>query len=138
LPEIDNVRFKTSKTRRKIGEISTERFLPHLKNSGGLFTSIRRSRLLGLTSKRKLKNDIDLANDSDFWFDIRRSVKSGLIDLELFLQVAEPEQINQVFNEKSVEPVLATLFWGQALNKPPDKVTASLAHLAIKYGFMYL
>ena len=67
----------------------------HNKNDDvGIFTSDKRRKLLGLKPKdRKIKPD----NIANFWFDVRNSVKIGLTDLQLIADVADHNQLRQMF-----------------------------------------
>ena len=64
----------------------------HTDDEGGIFTEDKRRKLLGL----KQKQGKYFEDTADFWYDVRSSVKSGLMDLELFFEVADKNQIKDV------------------------------------------
>lgn len=64
----------------------------HTDDYGGIFTRDKRRKLLGLKQKQGTYHE----DNADFWYDVRSSVKSSLIDLELFFEVADKNQIKDV------------------------------------------
>ena len=65
----------------------------HTDDEGGIFTKDKRRKLLGLKPEHGKHFD----DTADFWYDVRTSVKSGLKDLELFFEVADTNQIKELF-----------------------------------------
>ena len=59
----------------------------------GIFTFSKKHRLLGIKGNGKE----EIKNESDFWLDVRKSVKNGIVDLKLVADVASIEQQKQMF-----------------------------------------
>jgi len=96
----------------------------------GLFTRKTRRRLvgkLGLSGRGRTKND--------FWYDQRNRVRTALKDLEIFLMVAGPSNVGQVFTLENVKPVIDSLLWR---GDQPDVEVALIAQYLIESGFIYL
>ena len=71
-----------------------DKYKHHKNDDVGIFTSDKRRKLLGLKPKdRKIKHD----NIPNFWSDVRNSVKIGLTDLQLIADVADHNQLRQMF-----------------------------------------
>src|SRR3972149_4228084 len=70
-----------------------ENFNVHVNDDGGIFTKDKRKKLVGL----KPEHGKYFEDTADFWLDVRDTVKSGLKDLELFFEVAHPQQIKDIF-----------------------------------------
>jgi len=62
------------------------------KSEGGIFTADKRMKLLGQKPPFGKYHE----DTVDFWYDVRSTVKNGLKDLELFFDVASPEQIKKI------------------------------------------
>jgi hypothetical protein len=77
-------------------KIIRAKYKTHDNSVGGIFTTDKRRKLLGLKQKHGKYHE----EGADFWYDVRSTVRSGLKDLELFFDVATPEQI-----EKTLEPM---------------------------------
>jgi len=110
------------------------RFKPFIvRSGGGIFTRKTRERLVGikgLSGRDRTKND--------FWYDVRNRVKTALKDLELFVEAASRDHVNQAINKESLEPVVSTLLWGPDLHDPsPDPIRAEIADILILWGFRY-
>ena len=105
-----------------------------LEADRGVFTTKTRNRLagkLGLSGRDRTIND--------FWYDVRTSVKTALKDLEMFIMVADKEQINQVINTATLEPLVnAMINFPNVGMVDPDPVLAEIARLFIYTGFEYL
>jgi len=102
-----------------------------LEADSGLFTRKTRQRLvgeLGLSGRDRTKDD--------FWYDQRNCVRNGLKDLEIFLMVAGPSNVEQVFTLENVKPVIDAILWNHG--PEPDIETASIAQYMIESGFTYL
>jgi len=111
-----------------------------LADGGGIFSKPTMQKLLGngkLSGKGKTKDN--------FWYDRRRSVKAALIDLEVFIHVADQNNLDQTINEETLTPIVTALLSyrlpsSSALleNVGPDHEKAKIAQLFIQYGFSYL
>ena len=101
---------------------------------GGFFTEIARNRLLGV--ERKSGRD---RKDANFWYDVRTTSKTALIDLQLLLETAEDRNIHRVLNREALKPILYALFYS-SLQEPPKQGAekAKIAQLLIEYGLEYL
>jgi hypothetical protein len=101
---------------------------------GGIFTKKTRKRLLGIegqTGRGRTKYD--------FWYDVRKYVKTALIDLQLFIELAGKSNIDQVITAESLKPVLYSLVWHPVIHKEEkDMEKAKIAKLLIDVGFGYL
>jgi len=71
----------------------------HTDDEGGIFTKDKRRKLLGL----KQKQGKYFEDTADFWYDVRSSIKSGLMDLELFFEVADKNQIKDVLYDAELK-----------------------------------
>ena len=110
------------------------KFKPFIASSGGgIFTRKTRERLVGiktLSGRDRTKND--------FWYDVRNRVRNALKDLELFIETADRDQVNQAITKESLEPVVTTLLWGIALHDPqPNETMAEIADMLIQWGFRH-
>jgi len=120
-------------------EYRKERITPKLRKfaqfaGGGIFTPKTRKMIVGLRSiavRDKTKND--------FWLDQRKRVKYALKDLEIFIELAGEDNLNQVVTAKTLEPVIKALLsrpvWE---NAQPDLNRAEIARIFINIGFEYL
>ena len=115
------------------------KFKPFMEKAGGIFTSKTRARLLGikgLSGRNRTKDD--------FWHDQRENVKTALIDLDLFIEAADDDKVNQVITRETLAPIVDELLWGPVFIPPfPDRAKlylerARIADLFINYGFNYL
>lgn len=107
---------------------------PEYYSRGGIFKKDRRKQLLGLR-KRPLKGQ----SKSTFWYHIRENVKNGLIDLQLFIEIAGEESINKVMNAESLEPIVyAFLFSNKPQNEEDVSVKAKVAQMLVEHGLDYL
>ena len=96
----------------------------------GVFTNKTRGRLLGipdLPGRPKTRYD--------FWYDVRNKVRTALIDLQIFLEAADKQQVNQVVTKDTLKPFVKDIlsFYGG-----PDLTRAEIAGLFIRTGFDYL
>lgn len=103
---------------------------------GGMFTKKAIDKLLGIirTSGRD-------QTSNDFWYDRRNDVRTALVEMTLFLDVASDKNINQVFTDESFRPLLYSLFWGKdwlLFDSEPDTEKAKIAQHMIEAGFHYL
>ena len=103
-----------AKYRRELSKIQQKdiqtTYSKHKKDAGGIFTEPKRRKLIGL----KKKSSKEFEETSDFWYDVRTTVKSGLMDLQLISQVANNDQKRAMFDlvpyvEKKDDPARASL-----------------------------
>lgn len=66
----------------------------HKNDDTGIFTSDRRTKLLGLKPKDRTIKDKNMSN---FWSDVRKYSKLGLSDLHLVADVGNQNQLNEIF-----------------------------------------
>lgn len=66
----------------------------HKDLEGGIFTPDKRRKLLGLKSKSRKIAPENLAN---FWSDVRKHSKNGIVDLHLLADMIHPDQVKEVF-----------------------------------------
>lgn len=101
---------------------------------GGIFTTRTRERLLGISGLSGRNRTKD-----DFWYDVRAKVKTALIDLQLFLEMAGENNVNLVVTQESLVPIVYVLLWHPVVAKAdPDVNRAEIAQLFVKWGFEYL
>lgn len=90
--------------RRPLNKTQHEYLLKDYRNhrdaQGGIFTSDKRRKLLGVKSQSTKQRGEDTA---DFWYDVRTYVKNGITDLRLLAEVAHSDQLNEIFKDKNVE-----------------------------------
>ncbi len=102
---------------------------------GGIFRNATREKLLG---KRKFSGRGQPANT--FWYRQRENVKTALIDLQLFIEVADEKNVDQVITIETLEPILYALLYSvrarDLLN--PIQNRAEIANLFIQWGFIHL
>jgi len=90
---------------------------------GGIFVHPTRKRLLLSVDKEK--------RDKHFWVDIREYVKNTIIDLELFLNVADESQVQQVITGKKMKDLFDSMLGNDSRSLPfpsyirPDMVKHS-------------
>jgi len=110
------------------------KFSAHImKADGGAFTPITRKRLVGikgLSGRGRTKND--------FWYDVRERLKRGLIDIELFIEFAKRDQVNQALTEETLAPIVTALLkpFEHGGNRDPKR--AEIAHMFVEQGLEYL
>lgn len=116
-----------------------------LKAGSGIFTTKTRRRIVGTLDMRGRGGRYGLEKKknqpiNDFWFDRRKQVKNALKDLELFIQVAEKDQIDQVLTKESLEPMINALLFGLAVwnVQAPDRNRGEMADMLIRLAFQYL
>lgn len=135
IEEFERLRRKYQKLYIRSKLVSKEDgFYPKLRRKGGLFTAPTRKRLLHI--KRKAGRDRKNAN---FWYDVRETTKTGLIDLQLFLETADDKNVHRVLNRETLKPILDVLFY-RSVQEPPKQGAekAKIAQLLVKYGLEYL
>lgn len=120
----------------KFSKIRTRNNTPILDAGSGIFTSKTRKKLLGISKQQK-----EWKSKNDFWHDRRNSVERALIDLHLFLETADRNNINQVITAEVLRPVVVSLLHkgdDRVYGEMPDVNTAEIAHLFIQQGFRCL
>lgn len=102
---------------------------------GGIFTRKTREKLLikkGISERGQPVNT--------FWYRQRENVKTALIDLQLFIEVADEKNVDQVITRETLEPILYALLYSvrarDLLN--PNQNRAEIANLFIQGGFIHL
>jgi len=117
---------------------------PFLDVSQGIFSRITRKRLMGLSGLSGRNR-----TKKDFWYDVRKQVKLALIDLQLFIEVAGKNNLNQVITRESLRPVVEALLWRplvmdkythneEIYRLVPDLNRAKIAQLLVEVGLSYL
>jgi hypothetical protein len=112
-----------------------KRMMPNYEVSarGGIFTTKARKRLMGIigkTGRGRTKNK--------FWYNIRTYVRQALLDIQLFIIVADKNNLNQVLTKETVEAIIRKLLWDTANLSDPDLNKAEIAQSIIEWGFNYL
>jgi hypothetical protein len=70
-----------------------KKYSKHVDSYGGLFTRTMRQNLLGINPK----NDLPYNYTANFWSDVRKSVKNGLVDIQMICAIASFSQIEKMF-----------------------------------------
>jgi len=96
-------------------------------NASGLFVEATRNKLLDM-------KDSSGGRQYRFWHKNRKRIKTALIDLQLFLEIANEKNVNQVFNEETLQPFVGALLYRYKYNSTKSKI----AQLFIEIGFSYL
>ena len=108
---------------------------------GGIFTKKRRKQLLGLAGKSGRNRPLEGQTKASFWYDVRESVRNGLIDLQLFTETSGEEQVNKILTRENLEPLIFALLV-YSRHKPNNdedvSVKAKIAHMLVEYGLNYL
>jgi len=71
------------------------KYKKHRDANGGIFVSRTRRRLLGIKDE---KSGLFREDTSDFWLDVRSNVKTALTDLQLICEVANQDQLKEMFS----------------------------------------
>lgn len=87
-----NYRRKLSKEDHKN---IVRKYKKHRDANGGIFVSRTRRRLLGIKDE---KSGLFREDTSDFWLDVRSNVKTALTDLQLICEVANQDQLKEMFS----------------------------------------
>jgi hypothetical protein len=106
----------------------------------GIFNSKTRGKLLGIKTRGREPIAFKKPQDkADFWFARRESIKGGLKDIELFIEVADEESLNQVINFDGIKPLVDALLFSRINDKPkPNVNTVKIAQMLIHRSFQYL
>lgn len=100
---------------------------------GGIFTRKTRRRLIGVSGMSGRER-----TKTDFWYDVRNRVKNGLVDLEVFIECAETDQINSVITWDSLTAIISALLRGYTLGGKPDLNRAEIAQMLTQKSLEYL
>jgi len=118
----------------EVGLKEEEGYYPKLRRYGGLFTAPMRRGLLNV--ERRAGRD---RKNINFWYDVRRTIKTGLIDLQLFIDTADEKNLKKVLTPEALEPIIESLLLRPIHEKAePDLTRANIAKLFIHVGFEYL
>jgi len=113
-------------TREKL----VEKYKLHLNRKGGIFTTKTRGNLLGISVKgRKIRDQ-----NYDFRYDLRNQVKTALVDLELFLEAADVDDVDEIITKETLKPVVKALL----PNNVASLMIAEIAQMFIEASFEYL
>ncbi|MCW3976823.1 MAG: hypothetical protein NWE77_02700 [Candidatus Bathyarchaeota archaeon] len=115
-----------------------DRFERHVATAGsGLFTRSTREKLLG--KKRIWDGKGDEATRNTFWYRTNKRVKTALKDLQLFIELADKNYVNQVVTVETLKPVVKALLYQPIHDQEvPNRKRAEIAKLFIEEGFGYL
>ena len=106
----------------------------YLGTQGGIFTQKTRERIMtneGLSGRGITRNQ--------FWYRQRENVKTALIDLQLFVELADKENVDKVMTREALEPIVTGLLWGRSLSQLiVDKNSAEIAYMFIRWGLEHL
>jgi len=109
-----------------------EKYRPFIEKRGGIFTPAKRRRLLRYSPGRHGYSKAD----ADFRYTARLFVKQALVDLEMFLEMADEKDVSRIINQESLEPIVRALL--RNVSDKPNASLAKIAHMLIWYGFHYL
>ena len=117
-------------------KIRIDKYGEHLrKGVKGGYTTKTRKRLLGITEGLSGRD----RSKNVFWDDVRKHTRMDLIDLEIFLNYAQDNQVKQVITSDLLKPIIYALFLKPVYDHAtPDLRTARIAQLFIKLSFEYL
>lgn len=108
--------------------------LLYAHRQGGIFWGKTRERIM---TKRGLSGRSRAINT--FWYRQRENVKTALIDLQLFIEMAGKDQVNQVVTRETLKPVVEALLSKPIEDRAKAELTrAEIAQLFIETGFNYL
>jgi hypothetical protein len=117
------------------------KFNPHVESKmPGIFKTTKRQQLIGRKRiyERKEGEDERYIKNT-FWYRTRNQVRTSLIDLELFIETAGKDNVNQVVTAENLEPIVNALLLHPILDEEkPDRRRAEIARLFISKGFKYL
>ena len=89
-----------AKYRRRMDKIKQkyiiDKYKKHCEAEGGIFRPDKRRKLIGLKEKKNPKQIEE--GTADFWYDVRKSARHGLTDLQLVSEVTNPEQLQEIFS----------------------------------------
>jgi len=105
--------------------------------SGGIFGWKRRQQLLGLVGKSGGRGGVKEGERNtiyDFWYRVRETVKTALIDLQLFIETASDKDANLVLNKDSLESLVHALLY----QPKEDTMKVKIAQMFAEQGLGYL
>ena len=107
------------------------------KKGGGIFDKRARKRLLGEARPYGGKEGSQVRSKANFWNRITSYISGALIDLELFIVFSPSEQVNEVINLETIEPIVKSYF---LLNEFAEinNQKIRLAEYFVWSGFEYL
>ena len=74
-------------------KLAIKKYASHVDAGVGLFNRDSRQKLLG----KYPNNDLPFVDTSRFWSDVRKTVKNGLIDIQLLCEIANAKEIKKMF-----------------------------------------
>ena len=95
----------------------------------GIFTQDKRKKMFGKGGYSRLENK------TQCWYKVRRAVKAALVDLRLFIEVADDNNANQVLTLATLSPLIDSLLSNNAV---VDSTRAKIAQYFVEKGFTYL
>ena len=104
-----------------------------LNEAGGAFTPKTRKRLVGisnLSGRGRTKNK--------FWYDLRNDVRRALVDLMLFIEFADEDQVSQVISEETLRPIVIALSESSPMMRGLSRTRVEIAGMFVRAGFRYL
>ena len=106
----------------------------------GIFNSKTRGHLLGIKTRGREPIEFKKPQDkANFWYARREAIKGGLKDIELFIEVADEESLNQVINFDRIKPLVDSLLFSRIKgNAEPNVNTVKIAQMFIHRSFQYL
>jgi hypothetical protein len=110
-----------------------EKYKPYLtrqgRGKGGIFTTTMRGNLLGIAVKGRKKRD----NTYDFRYDVRNTVRTALVDLELFIETANQKDVDIVINEENLSSLVHALLNRSAQGFERAIIAQMLAECSLEY-----
>ena len=106
----------------------------------GIFNSKTRGKLLGIKTRGREPIEFKKPQDrANFWFARRESIKGGIKDIELFIEVADEDSLNQVITFDRIKPLIDALLFSRINEKSkPNVNTVKIARMFIHRSFQYL
>ena len=118
-------------------------YRPNFSGSG-IFVKKKRKQLLGLIAKSGGKTgsneDRDRKTLANFWYDVRESVKCGLVDLQLFIESSGEDNVYRVIDNQRLEPIFKELLLSEWVSDYFDYTSdqAKIAHMLVETGLKCL
>lgn len=109
-------------------------------SGSGIFVKKKRKQLLGLIAKSGGKTSGSKERDrktlANFWYDVRESVKYGLVDLQLFVETSRVDSVFGVLDDKRLEPIFKELLLSEWVYENFDFTSdkAKIAHMLVETG----
>lgn len=140
----DSRKMKINNSVKPIVERRRDKILAKLremrgKKKGGIFTPTRRYKLLGVSGLPGRPGREVTEPTPDFRWKTRECVKRALIDLQIFIEFADKDDVNMVITRETLMPVVEALLWHPVVEQArPDLTRAEIAQMFIQQGFNYL